>query len=63
MVYGSLSDSHNFRQVKFSHVRRQANRSVHLLAKYVLGIDNFSVWLEESPYFLEQNALLFFSVQ
>ncbi|KAL0006702.1 hypothetical protein SO802_008204 [Lithocarpus litseifolius] len=44
VVYGSLSDSHNFCQVEFSHVRRQANRPTHLLAKYALGIDDFSVW-------------------
>ena len=57
VVFGSLSDSHNFRQVVFSHVRRQANKRAHLLAKYALDIDDFSVWLEESLCFLEQPLL------
>ena len=26
----------------------------HLLAKYALGINNYSTWIEESPYFIEQ---------
>ena len=67
VVYGLLSDSHNFRHVDFSHVRQQANKPAHLLAKYALGIDDFSVWLEESPCFLEQallnDVLLICSVQ
>ena len=57
VVYGSLSNSHNFRHVDFSHVRQQANKPAHLLAKYALGINDFSVWLEESPCFLEQALL------
>ena len=57
VVYGSLSDSHNFCQVVFSHVCRQANKPAHLLAKYALGIDDFSVWLENCPCFLEQALL------
>ena len=56
-VYGSLSDSHNFHQVDFFHVCRQANRPAHLLAKYTLSIDDFSVWLEESLCFIEQSLL------
>ena len=43
IVYGSLSASHDFCQVEFSHVRWQANRLVHLLAKYALCIDDFFV--------------------
>ena len=51
VVYGLLSDSHNFRHVDFSHVRQQANKPAHLLAKYALGIDDFSVLLEESHFY------------
>ncbi|KAL0004241.1 hypothetical protein SO802_011802 [Lithocarpus litseifolius] len=57
VVYGSLFASHDFRQVEFSHVRRQGNRPAHFLAKHALGIDNFSVWIEESSCFLEQALL------
>nr|POF12282.1 hypothetical protein CFP56_67982 [Quercus suber] len=53
VVYGSLSNSHNFRQVEFSHVCQQANKPAHLLAKYALGFDDYSIWLEESPCFIE----------
>ena len=57
VAYGLLSDSHNFRQVEFSHVHQQANEPAHLLAKYALGIDDFSIWLEESPCFIEKALL------
>ena len=38
LVYSSVADSHDFCQVDFSHVRRQGNRPVHLLAKHDFGI-------------------------
>ena len=43
-----------FRRIEFSHVKRKDNRPAHLLAKYAVGIDDFLVWMEENPYFLEQ---------
>ncbi|XP_050248967.1 uncharacterized protein LOC126696240 [Quercus robur] len=43
-----------FRRLEFSHVKRKGNRPAHLLAKYAGGIDDFIVWMEENPYFLEQ---------
>ena len=52
IISSSLSVSQEFRQVVFSHIRRQGNRPAHLLAKYASGIDDFSVWLEEEPCFL-----------
>ena len=57
IVYCSLSVSREFRQVEFSNVRGQGNKSVHLLAKYANGIDDFSVWLEEDPCFIIQALL------
>ena len=39
-----------FYWVDFSHI----NRPAHLLAKYVLGIVDYSTWIEENPYFLMQ---------
>ena len=53
IISSSLLVSQEFRHV-FSHVRRQGNKPAHLLAKYTLGIDDFSVWLEEDPCFLNQ---------
>ena len=43
-----------FRRIEFSHVKRKDNRPAHSLAKYAIGIDDFLVWMEENPYFLEQ---------
>ena len=54
IISNSLLVSQEFRQVVFSHVCRQSNRPAHLLAKYAFGIDDFSVWLEEEPCFLNQ---------
>ena len=54
LVYWSLATSHEFCQVDISHVGRQGNRPAHLLAKHALGIVDFSVWIEETPYFFEQ---------
>ena len=57
IVYCSLSVSREFRQVEFFHVRRQGNKTAHLLAKYGHGIDDFSVWLKEDPSFIRQALL------
>ena len=54
MIYGSLIECHEFRNVVFSHVRQQDNKTTHLLAKHALGVVDFSAWIEELPYFLEQ---------
>ena len=54
LVYCSLAASHEFHQVDISHVGMQGNRLAHLLAKHALGIVDFSVWIEETPYFFEQ---------
>ena len=54
IISNSLLVSQEFRHVVFSHVRQQGNRPAHLLVKYTLGIDDFSVWLEEDPCFLNQ---------
>ena len=52
IISSFLLVSQEFRHVVFSHVRRQGNRPVHLLAKYASGIDDFSVWLKEEHCFL-----------
>ena len=57
VVYNTLAASYGFRHVEFNHVGRQGNRPAHLLAKHVFDIDDFSVWIEETPYFLEQALL------
>ena len=54
IVIGMLDLCKAFRRIEFSHVKRKGNRSVHLLAKYAVGIDDFIIWMEENPCFLEQ---------
>ena len=44
----------DFRRVEFSHVRRQGNSPAHLLAKHAKGIADFSTWIKENPFFIEQ---------
>ena len=38
MVMGMQEMAKEFRQIKFSHVRRQGNRPAHLLVKYASSI-------------------------
>ena len=54
VIRGMLMSCGAFYQVDFSHIRRQGNRPTHLLAKHVLGIVDYSTWIEENPYFLMQ---------
>ncbi|KAL0009025.1 hypothetical protein SO802_010527 [Lithocarpus litseifolius] len=54
LVYSSVATSHSFCCVDFFHVGRNGNRPVHLLAKHTLDIANLSIWVEETPCFLEQ---------
>ena len=54
IVYGIKAASQEFHNVSFSHVHRQENIPAHLLAKHIVGIANFSVWIEENHCFLTQ---------
>ena len=57
LVYGIAVAAHDFRSVKFSHVCRNGNIPVQLLAKHALGIVDYCNWIEESPCFIEQALL------
>ena len=57
LIYGMQVTSFEFQNVLFSHVRRNGNIPAHQLAKHAFGIFDFSVWIEESPYFLVQALL------
>ena len=54
IIYGIQSSCNDVRKVVFSHVCRQGNRPVHILAKHAISIVDFMVWMEENPCFLEQ---------
>ena len=54
LIAGMLTLCKEFRQVEFSHVRRQGNKPAHLLAKHAQSIVDFTTWIEENPYFIEQ---------
>ena len=53
-VQGIQDLCRKFRGIEFSHVRGQGNKLAHLLAKHVFKIADFSAWIEENPYFIEQ---------
>jgi len=38
-----------FSQLHYSHVKREGNKVVHSLARHVLCISNFVVWMEDVP--------------
>ncbi|KAL0002098.1 hypothetical protein SO802_015879 [Lithocarpus litseifolius] len=54
LIYGMLAECHEFRNVVFSHVKRQGKKPAHLLAKQAFGLADFSTLIEDCPYFLEQ---------
>ena len=49
--------SYEFRSVKFSHIYRKGNVYAYLLAKHAISIEDFSIWIEKSSYFLKQTIL------
>ncbi|XP_075665921.1 uncharacterized protein LOC142635688 [Castanea sativa] len=53
LIEGMHTLCSDFSRVDFSHVRRQGNRPAHLLAKHTQNIVDFSMWIEESSYFIE----------
>ena len=54
LVYSSIAAAHSFHRADFAHVGCNGNRPAHLHARHALGIANLSVWVEETPCFLEQ---------
>ena len=57
VVQGILMSCGPLDRIYFSHVKRQGNRSAHLLVKLALGIVDYLTWMEETPCFLEQPPL------
>ena len=52
-----------FLLAQVSHVRRQGNRSVHILAKHakdIVNSDNFVIWIEENPSLIESVSYIEF---
>ena len=43
-----------FRTVYVSHVRRQGNKPAHILANYALSLNEYVVWIEETPCCIEK---------
>ena len=54
IISGALGFCGMFRQVDFSHIRRQGNKPAHLLAKHAKCIVDYVAWIEETPCFLMQ---------
>ena len=57
--YGDIIDeaclvARSFHGVSFSHVKREGNRATHMLARWAIELqDDFLVWLEDVPPYLE----------
>ena len=49
VVRGIQEMAKDFRWIEFSHVRRQGNRSAHLLTKHASCIVDYITWIEENP--------------
>ena len=49
-IHQKLQD---FRQVQFSHVKRQGNRPAHILAQYSKNIISNVTWIKENPSMVE----------
>ena len=62
MLNGTLELVSGLRSFAFSHVKRQGNVPAYLLAQYAKEIENYVVWLEECPSFLEHACALDISV-
>ena len=54
IVFGLMSSTNDFHRDEFSHVKRQGYRPVNLLAKHVLDIDDFFIWIEENHCFVKK---------
>ena len=57
VILGMLGNYRACYRIDLSHIRRQCNKSAHLLTKYALGIDDYMTWMEDNHYFLEQAPL------
>ena len=40
--------------VHYSHVRRNGNQPAHILARQALSLLNDVIWIEETPYCIQQ---------
>ena len=40
--------------VHYSHVRRNGNQPAHILARQALSLVNDVIWIEETPYCIQQ---------
>ena len=54
VIVGIKVSCADFHHIAFTHMRRQGNNPTHLLAKYAKGIDDSSIWIEESLSFIKQ---------
>ena len=55
IIYRIQSSTHDVKKMLFYHVYKNGNKSSYLLAKHVISIVDFVVWMEENPCFLEQD--------
>ena len=49
-----VQDFHTF---AFSHTKRQGNAPAHILAQHAVNVEDFVVWLEEFPGYIEHACM------
>ena len=49
LIEDAKSLSHSFDELHYSHTKREYNALAHNLARYVVSIPDFLVWMEEVP--------------
>ena len=57
VIVGIKVSCADFHHIAFTHMCRQGNNLTHLLAKYAKGIDDSSIWIEESLCFIKQGLI------
>ena len=53
IIEGIHQKLQDFRQVQFSHVKRQGNRPAHILAQYAKNIVSYVTWIEQNSSIVE----------
>lgn len=56
ILVGVAHKIQDFQSICMSHVKRQGNKSAHILAKYAIAVennDNIVTWIKENPPLIE----------
>ena len=57
IITGIHNNLQHFRQHQMLHVKWQGNTPTHRLARHVKGLNNFIIWIEQTPFFIESAVI------